>query len=112
VNHITNFMRMPHYRSDPVDCVVVMFLMSMVYMDIGTKVKLVSFNGSLESPDKCDPSDNYWILIGATGTISKIDNARGRLLVTFDSEVSDLGLHCHNEIPNSLLILVSDLEVI
>ena len=81
-------------------------------MDVGTKVKLVTFNGSIESLDKCDPSENYWSLIGATGTISKMENARGRVLVTFNSEVSDLGLHCHNEIPNSLLILASDLEVI
>ncbi len=80
--------------------------------DVGIKVKLISFKGSLESPDKCDPSENYWLLIGATGTISKMQNARGRVLVTFNSEVSELGLHCHNQIPNSLLILASDLEVV
>jgi hypothetical protein len=61
-------------------------------MDVGSNVKLVTFNGSLVSLEKCDPSENYWLLIGATGAISKMENARGRVLVTFNNEVSDLGL--------------------
>jgi hypothetical protein len=89
-----------------------MFLRVIDSMDVGTKVKLTSFNGELESPDKCDPSENYWSLVGATGVISKPENSRGRVLVTFNVDVRSLGLHCHNETPNSLLILTSDLKVI
>ena len=81
-------------------------------MDIGSKVKLKTFNGSLSPPDDCDPSENYWSLVGVTGSIVMPENTRGRVLVVFNVRVSDLGLHCHNEIPNSLLIIPSDLEVI
>ncbi len=79
-------------------------------MDINQKVQLISFNGELSAPDDCDSSENYWSLIGKMGTIVKPKNNRSRVLVQFDESVSDLGLHCHNEMPNSLLILTSDLK--
>ena len=79
-------------------------------MIIGSKVKLISFNGNLFAPNECDPSENYWVLIGKSGTVIKSENYRSRVLVQFDELVSGFGLHCHNEIPNSLLILVSDLK--
>lgn len=81
-------------------------------MEVFSKVKLSSFNGEITPPKGCDPSENYWALIGATGTIVKPKNERGRVLVKFDNDVCSFGLHCHNEIPNSLLILPTDLEVI
>jgi hypothetical protein len=81
-------------------------------MDVGSKVKMNTFNETLVSPEKCDSSEDYWSLVGSTGSITKPENSRGRFLVTFDIDVARLGLHCHNEVPNSLLILVSDLEIL
>ncbi|WP_316367037.1 hypothetical protein [Candidatus Thiodiazotropha sp. CDECU1] len=81
-------------------------------MEVGLKVKLKTFNGDSDAPEKCNPSENYWALIGKTGTIVKPENDRSRVLMQFDDQVSDFGLHCHNDIPNSLLILTSDVEVI
>lgn len=81
-------------------------------MEVFSKVKLSTFNGGSSPPKGCEPSENYWALIGSTGTIVKPKNKRGRVLVKFDNDVSSLGLHCHNEILNSLLILPTDLEVI
>jgi len=79
-------------------------------MDVGSKIKLVAFNGEKTTPDDCEPEENYWLLIGKTGRIVGPKNKRLRVLVQFDESVSSLGLHCHNENPNSLLILISDLE--
>ncbi len=78
----------------------------------GTKVKLITFNNSSVAPEGCDPSENYWALIGELGIIIEPKNSRSRLLVQFDNSVELMGLHCHNKIKNSLLILASDLEVI
>ena len=80
-------------------------------MEIGTRVKLISFNGESETPEGCEPEENYWALVGNTGTIAKPKNSNSRVLVQFDINVNSLGLHCHNEIPNSLLILTNDLRV-
>ena len=90
----------------------VMFSEARENMNVGSKVKLKTFNGRFAAPGKCDPSENYWLLIGTTGTISKSENIRGRVLVMFDIDPIGLGLYCHNEVPNSLLILPSDLEVL
>ena len=81
-------------------------------MKVGQKARLVTFNGELECSEYCDPSENYWSLINLTGTVVKDVNSRGRVTVTFDANVGSKGLHCHNEIPNSLHILPSDLAVI
>jgi len=81
-------------------------------MEVGLKVKLKTFNGDREAPQDCSSSENYWLLIGKSGAIVKPENHRSRVLIQFDEQVSDLGLHCHNKIPNSLLILSSDLEAI
>ncbi len=81
-------------------------------MEVGLNIKLKTFNGDSKAPKDCDASENYWLLIDKTGTIVKPKNSRSRVLIQFDEQVSDFGLHCHNEIPNSLLILTSDLELI
>ncbi|MGF1733604.1 hypothetical protein [Photobacterium kasasachensis] len=81
-------------------------------MDIDSRVKLISFNGATLPPEACDTCENYWLLVGKTGTIKSAENERFRVLVQFDEPVSDLGLHCHNAVPNSLLILTSDLTPI
>jgi hypothetical protein len=79
---------------------------------VESKVKIVTFNGDTDSSDKCDSKENYWVLIGKTGTVMMPENTSKRVLVKFDESVNDLGLHCHNPVPNSLLILTSDLKLI
>jgi hypothetical protein len=81
-------------------------------MQIGQKIKLQTFNGENEPPEDCEPSENYWLLIGKTGTIVDLKNEQSRVLIQFDEPVNNLGLHCHNSIPNSLLILSKDLEIL
>jgi hypothetical protein len=90
-------------------------------MEIGKKVKLISFNGTLKSDDDSLPSEDYWKLIGCIGRIVQDPNEKGpyasfskkpRLLVQFEDDVVSLGLECHNRVENSLWILQSDLNEI
>jgi acetylornithine/N-succinyldiaminopimelate aminotransferase len=81
-------------------------------MDINSQVELVTFNGQPCSPDQCNPHENYWVLIGKTGRVIAPQNIRQRVLVQFDDNLTILGLTSHNPVPNSLLILVSDLKLI
>lgn len=73
------------------------------------RVRLARFNGTARAPEHCPPDENYWLLIGETGAIVAPANERGRVLVRFDRPVVSFGLHCHNAVPNTLLILQSDL---
>ena len=81
------------------------------------KVILKTFLGEVVSPRSVRPADNYWILIGKSGIIApegtgkeaEIQMKLGRALVIFDEDINATGLNCHNEIPNSLWILMSDL---
>lgn len=75
------------------------------------QVKLKSFNGTAAAPQNCKPDENYWLLIGQTGEIIAPANEHHRVQVRFEKLISSFGLHCHNEIPNSLLILETDLEI-
>lgn len=82
------------------------------------RVVLKSFKGAHTSPPETRPEDRYWRLIGYAGTVLSEDDAseigrhaRGpRVLVQFDESVTALGLACHNPVPNSLWIFVSDLQ--
>ena len=80
------------------------------------RVQLVSFNGTQAGPGGGKPGNDYWKLIGETGQIVKDHPSEGiapdRVLVRFDTEVAAQGLHCHNEVENSLWIRLSDLEFI
>lgn len=76
----------------------------------GIKVRLKSFNGTLEPLAECKREENYWRLIGQSGVVAASDDAGPRVLVKFDEPASGAGLYCHNDIPNSLLILQSDLD--
>ncbi len=76
---------------------------------MGTKVKLLTFNGTTEAPSDCEQSENYWALIGQVGTVIQPENQNSRVLVQFNNPISDFGLHCHNEVKNTLFILSSDL---
>jgi hypothetical protein len=79
----------------------------------GKKVALKSFNGSLIADQTVKPQENYWKLIGSKAVVSQLstDN-NNRVLVTFEYDLSILGLACHNEIPNSLWILIDDLKFV
>ena len=79
-------------------------------LELNHRVQLRSFNGTDAAPTDCDPAENYWRLIGESGTVIEQINQRKRVLVQFDRAISLHDLHCHNPIKNSLYILVSDLE--
>lgn len=83
-------------------------------MEVGASVKLISYNGTVTPEADVDPAENYWQLIGETGKVVKNVPANGvasdRVLVHFTNSVNALGLHCHNEIINSLWIQKGDLE--
>ena len=86
-------------------------------MKKGKKYKLVSFNGTIKSDETCDPNENYWALIGHSGTLINFAqelnfNNQNRVLFKFDQEIIKFGLESHNSEPNSLWILKTDLESI
>lgn len=84
----------------------------------GQRVRLRSFNGSVEPPTLVPHDQNYWVLIGRTATVRQDPtepqlytyHSGRRVCVQFDQDVSALGLACHNPLQNSLWILESDLE--
>ena len=85
-------------------------------LDIGVRVVLKSFNEINATPSNTPSAENYWLLIGDQGTVVEKRSVGNfdarRVLVLFDKSVSDLGLECHNKVPNSLWILVNDLRQI
>nr|WP_225777271.1 hypothetical protein [Pseudomonas sp. Marseille-Q3773] len=86
----------------------------------GKKVKLCTFSGTSISDKSVRPTENYWKLIGQTGTVIAQEGQSSlpkhklgtRVLVEFSTTVTELGLSCHNEVPNSLWIFVTDLIII
>ena len=79
-------------------------------LPINSRVVLRSFNGTASAPSDCRQDENYWLLIGDRGTVVETINAGARILVKFDSPVSECALCCHNPVPNSLYVLETDLE--
>ena len=85
---------------------------------VGDSVVLITFLGKKIASDLVRDSNNYWKLIGKRGRVAKKEiqskmfrhEYGERVLVTFDEDVKNLGLSCHNEIENSLWIFVSDLK--
>ena len=78
----------------------------------GQRVVLKSFNGTKSAPKGTNSSEDYWSLIGSFGTIVRGQRRPGKVCIVFDEDIQERGLECHNNIPNSLFILVSDLEMI
>jgi hypothetical protein len=86
-------------------------------MQAGERVIVKSFMGK-KSPDTHTENEfNYWKLIGLHGTV--IDSREShpfykdkgaQILVKFDKNLKDLGLHAHNEPPNSLWLFSSDIK--
>lgn len=90
-------------------------------MNLGDKVKLVTFNGKAHSIKGVRPEEDYWKLLGYTGTIQQDPkelsinasfSKQKRVLVNFDTGLQSIGLITHNNLANSLWILESDLEAI
>ena len=77
----------------------------------GKRVVLKSFNGSLNAPHDTKAEENYWLLIGSKAVV-ELTNDSNRVLIKFERDLSSLGLANHNEVPNSLWILISDLKFI
>ena len=91
-------------------------------MKTGDKVKIITYNGTTCWEEAEDYAENYWKLIGRTGIIQQDPHEKTiyahfshepRVLVKFNEDLmASYGLHAHNNIKNSLWILVSDLEII
>jgi hypothetical protein len=83
------------------------------HLQPGKKVALKSFNRSMVAQQSVKPQEDYWKLIGSKAVVSKLstDN-NNRVLITFENDLSMLGLECHNEVPNSLWILIDDLKFV
>ena len=84
----------------------------------GDSVILQSFHGTIQHPEDVDPKENYWKLVGSTGIIMSdekkthpafVDKGE-RVLVQF-ADIEKYQLECHNDIPNSIWIFISDLSV-
>ena len=78
---------------------------------LGIRVKLKKFNGTMDTPKNCEKSENYWSLIGEYRKVVKKKNERLRVLIQLENIEKLKGLHCHNEIENSLWILETDIEL-
>jgi hypothetical protein len=77
----------------------------------GKRVVLKSFNGSLIAPQDIKTEENYWLLIGSKAVVESTNNT-DRVLIKFERDLLSLGLINHNEIPNALWILISDLKFV
>ena len=85
----------------------------------GDRVMLKTFKRTVSPPQDIElrNGENYWLLIGRAGYVANletrtiVDTTDRYALVVFDDDPSDIGLHCHNEIPKSLYIRLDDLEV-
>ncbi len=86
----------------------------------GSRVKLISYDGTVEPTTEVDPDQNYWRLIGYEGIVVKDpftcakypDKALGTerwVLVKFDLLVSSLNLLSSDASENSLWVAVTDL---
>ena len=90
-----------------------------VSLRVGNLVKLVTFDETLAAPNDAWPHDNYWRLIGEHGQIVSTEEpihlkklpGSPRVLVEFQTNISDLSLACHNEIANALWLRKVDLTV-
>jgi acetylornithine/N-succinyldiaminopimelate aminotransferase len=78
-------------------------------LPLNCRVSVLSFNGEFFAPEDCVADDNYWALIGESGMVIETINKSGRVLVKFDNSIIEMGLNCHNPIPNSLYLLETDL---
>lgn len=77
-----------------------------------TPVRLKTFLGTNNPTEEIDKSDDFWKLIGQSGTVINDNLAdKERVLVLFDKDLEDFQLANHNPIKNSLKIKKSDLDL-
>lgn len=77
-----------------------------------TPVRLKTFLGTNNPTEEIDKSDDFWKLIGQSGTVIDDNLAdKERVLVLFDKDLDDFQLANHNPIKNTLMIKKSDLEL-
>ncbi len=89
-------------------------------MKLTQKVIVKSFNGEANGPDDVKPNENYWLLLGETGTVVSLNagqwlqkrHGEDVYLIQFNTDLHEAGLEAHNEVPNSLWFRGSDLEAI
>jgi hypothetical protein len=90
-------------------------------MKVGQRVKLKTFNGEKHASERVSKQENYWKLVGEIGIIKQDPRESSiyasfseepRVLVKFTKDLNKEGLIAHNNIANSLWILVSDLEIV
>lgn len=74
------------------------------------KVILQSFLGTLKPKGSINLRENYWQLIGESGSIILEDLKEKKVLIRFDKNLDDLNLENHNPIKNTLWIRISDLK--
>jgi len=77
----------------------------------GKRVVLKSLKGSLIAPQDVKPEENYWQLIGSKAVVEAANNSE-RVLIKFERDLARLGLVNHNQVPNTLWILIGDLKFI
>ena len=80
-------------------------------LEIGTRVKLIKFNGTINTPKDCDKQENYWSLIGEFGKIVKPKNNRLRVLIQFENLEKLKKLHCHPFTPVHEYPLLQDITL-
>jgi hypothetical protein len=89
-------------------------------MEVRQRVKLIRFNGKISPVRPVNKQEDYWKLIGETGIVCQDPEQKSiyanfskkpRILVKFDTDITGYGLAAHNNINNSLWILVDDLEI-
>jgi len=79
---------------------------------ISARVRLISFLSTAHPPADCSPHENYWKLINQLGQVVEDIPQSDCVLVVFEYAVSDLGLACHNPVPNALRIKGTDLATV
>ena len=81
-------------------------------MKKNTKIKLISFLGTLSPKNKVKSHENYWKLIGEKGIIINDNEINDqRVLVLFDKTLDDFKIENHNPMKNTLWIKKTDLEI-
>jgi hypothetical protein len=83
-------------------------------IEMGTNVKLKTFHGKTFSKEYQNTIDDYWKLIGLTGTVIEENNIDfpERVLVKFEKDLDAYKVANHNPIKNTLWINKTDLEII
>jgi len=80
-------------------------------IELNTRVKLKSFQGTLMVEPGTGIKENFWKLIGELGRAIEL-NDNGKILVLFDKNLDEFELENHNPIKNTLWIKDTDLELI